>query len=241
MNLTNGSYALYNKPGNTPAYVHSKSNHPPTIIRNIPTSINKRLSNISSNARTFSKATAIYQQALRNSEYEHSLQYTRTNSINNHTAMKRKRNITWYNPPFNKGVATNIGRQFLKIVDNVFTADHPLRKIFNRNTIKVSYSTMPNIQQIINKHNTGLMKSNHQPPTDTGCNCRDKNQCPLPEKCKTSSLIYQATVTSENEENIVIHRPNRRYIQDQIQQSQNNFYQRREKKLNCLKQIHLVT
>ena len=116
--------------------------------------------------------------------------------------MERKQNITWYNPPFNKGVATNIGRQFLKIVDNVFTADHPLRKIFNRNTIKVSYSTMPNIQQIINKHNAGLMKNNHQPPADTGCNCRDKNQCPLPGKCKTSSLIYQATVTSENEGNI---------------------------------------
>ena len=94
LKLTNGSYAPYNKPGNTPAYVHSKSNHPPTIIRNIPTTINKRLSNISSNARTFSKATAIYQQALRNSEYEHSLQYTRTNSIDSHTAMKRKRNIT---------------------------------------------------------------------------------------------------------------------------------------------------
>ena len=30
----------------------------------------------------------------------------------------------------------------------------------------------------------------------------DKNQCPLPGKCKTSSLIYQATVTSENEGNI---------------------------------------
>ena len=30
LNLTNGSFAPYNKPGNTPAYVHSKSNHPPT-------------------------------------------------------------------------------------------------------------------------------------------------------------------------------------------------------------------
>jgi hypothetical protein len=36
--------------------------------------------------------------------------------------MSRKRNITWYNPPFSKNVATNIGQTFLEIIDEEFTA-----------------------------------------------------------------------------------------------------------------------
>ena len=44
LNLTTGKYQPYSKPNNIPLYVHSKSNHPPSILRNIPASINKRLS-----------------------------------------------------------------------------------------------------------------------------------------------------------------------------------------------------
>ena len=44
LNLSSGKYQPYSKPNNIPLYVHSKSNHPPNIIRNIPLSINKRLS-----------------------------------------------------------------------------------------------------------------------------------------------------------------------------------------------------
>ena len=44
LNLTNGKYMPYTKPGNIPLYVHRSSNHPPRIMENIPKSINKRLS-----------------------------------------------------------------------------------------------------------------------------------------------------------------------------------------------------
>ena len=37
----------------TPLYVHSQSNHPPNIIRNIPEAINRRLSSISSDQDAF--------------------------------------------------------------------------------------------------------------------------------------------------------------------------------------------
>ena len=43
LNLTAGKYHPYSKPNNTSLYVHSKSNHPPSVLRNIPLSINKRL------------------------------------------------------------------------------------------------------------------------------------------------------------------------------------------------------
>ena len=46
LNLANGKYLPYNKPGNIPLYGNKKSNHPPRIIENIPKSINKMLSEI---------------------------------------------------------------------------------------------------------------------------------------------------------------------------------------------------
>ena len=62
---------------------------------------------------------------------------------------KRTRNITWYNPPFNSNVRTNLGRKFLHVVDKVFPKNHPLHKIFNRHTLKLSYSCMPNMKSVI--------------------------------------------------------------------------------------------
>jgi len=41
---------------------------------------------------------------------------------------------------FSKHVATKIGRQFLNAIGKVFHSKHPLRKIFNRNTLCKIYS-----------------------------------------------------------------------------------------------------
>ena len=59
----------------------------------------------------------------------------------------------FYNPPFSKNTSTNIGHKFLALVDKHFPNDHKLRKIFNRNTIKISYSCMNNTKQIIDNDN----------------------------------------------------------------------------------------
>ena len=57
MDLRDETYKPYMKPNNTPLYVHSKSNHPPNILKNIPESINRRLSSISCNATVFHNST----------------------------------------------------------------------------------------------------------------------------------------------------------------------------------------
>ena len=110
---------------------------------------------------------------------------------------KRTRNITWYNPPFNSNVRTNLGRKFLYIVDKCFPKTHPLHKIFNRHTLKVSYSCMPNMKPVISSHNKYVLSnfnsSTQQPDT---CNCRKKPVCPLQGKCLQSNVIYQATVAT---------------------------------------------
>ena len=68
------------KPNDTPLYVHSKSNHPPNILKNIPLSVNKRLSNISANETVFEEAAQPYQEALDWGGYTHKLKFENPNT-----------------------------------------------------------------------------------------------------------------------------------------------------------------
>ena len=71
MDLKTGEHKPYTKPNNTSLYVHKQSNHPPNTIKNIPKSINRRLSVISSNENIFIKAIPPYQDALKNGGYDY--------------------------------------------------------------------------------------------------------------------------------------------------------------------------
>ena len=53
LDLNTGKFKPYSKPSTTPLYVHSQSNHPPNILRNIPVAINRRLSSVSSDHEVF--------------------------------------------------------------------------------------------------------------------------------------------------------------------------------------------
>ena len=155
---------------------------------------------LSSDKTSFDQAAPPYQKALDGSGYRHILNY----QLNTPTKRKNRQrnNILWYNPPFSKNVSTNIGHRFLALVHNHFPRDHKLRKIFNRNTIKISYSWMKSTKEIIDNHNKRILNSsgNTNVPADNTknnktCNCRQKNACPLTENCLESSVVYQATVT----------------------------------------------
>ena len=63
MNLSTGIYKAYMKPNDSPLYVHKNSNHPPSILKNIPKSVNKRLSSISANEQVFNEACIPFQEA----------------------------------------------------------------------------------------------------------------------------------------------------------------------------------
>ena len=141
----------------------------------------------------------LYRKVLDESGYHYTLHYEPTA-----TAKRRNRqrnNIFWYNPPFSKNVNTNIGHRFLTLVDKHFPKENKLRKIFNRNTINISYSCMNNTKQIIDNHNKRILnsskhadKSTDNPVDNKSCNCRQKNTCPLNGSCLQSSVIFQPTV-----------------------------------------------
>ena len=163
LDLTKESYEPYTKPNNTPLYVHHSSNHPPTIIRNIPLAINRRLNGTLSTREAFERAAPEYQRALNKSGCTQQLQYQTGQTADDQPRTKspaRHRKITWYNPPYSQDVATNVGRKFLNIVKESFKDGHPLKKIFNKNTLKLSYSCMPNLASKTTSHNKSALEKN---------------------------------------------------------------------------------
>ena len=108
------------------------------------------------------------------------------------------RKIIWFNPPFNKAVKTKIGAKFLEIVKKHFPAGHRLHPILNKNTVKISYSCMPNIRRIIQAHNSKLLRQKAPlEKTPKECTCRKKSDCPLENKCNRQNVIYKATTQDE--------------------------------------------
>ena len=79
-----------------------------------------------------------------------------------------------------------------------------LHKIFNRNTVKISYSCMPNLKQNIDGHNKSILHKKIVPPRS--CNCRVKTECSMSGNCLKESVVYQATVSTED------HHPPQTYV-----------------------------
>ena len=196
LHLHSGKHYPYTKEGNIPLYKHKKSNHPPSILKNIPDSINKRLCEISSDQECFDNAKTVYQEALNKSSYKYNLSYRESHNVPQPTRRNRPRNILWYNPPYSRNVKTNVGKCFLSLTDQYFPKLNPLHKIFNRNTLKLSYSCMSNMRSIISNHNKAHIKSD--PTNHSSCNCRNQSACPMDRNCNDRNLIYQAAVTTSN-------------------------------------------
>ena len=195
MDLESETYRPYIKPNDAPLYIHKLSNHPPSILKNIPAAVNKRLSSISSNETIFENAAPVYQEALSKSGYNVQLKFNPNSENTSKTnCRKRSRKITWFNPPYSSNVKTNVGAKFLKLVDKCFPPSNPLSKSINRNTVKFSYRCTPNIGSIISAQNAKLLKKNEEGPQKK-CNCPKNTVCPLDGNCLAQGIIYQATVT----------------------------------------------
>ena len=107
--------------------------------------------------------------------------------------------MIWFNPPYSMNLQTNRAESFWTSVSEHFPKNHRYSKIFNKNNIKVSYSCTDNLQTIIKKHNRKILETSKTPSTENNCNCRKKDDCPLKNNCLTSSVVYNANVTTEND------------------------------------------
>ena len=106
------------------------------------------------------------------------LEYTPPKNKPNH----RIKNITWFNPPYNKSIMSNISKDFLNLISKHFPYHSPLIKIFDRK-IKVSY---------IRSQQKNWNSQHHT------CNYKDKESCLLQGNCIQKKLMYRATVRINN-------------------------------------------
>ena len=142
----------------------------------------------------------IYQNALYDTGFKEELKYTPSDTsfqkANDQRARRRK--IIWFNPPYSRGVKTNIGKNFLLLLVKHFQANNKIHKIFNKNTVKISHSCIKNMDSIISGHNHNILNPKQK---SFGCNCRNKNSCPLNGECLTAKVIYRADVSNEANDN----------------------------------------
>ena len=151
---------------------------------------------LSSNEEIFNAAIPPYQEALSKAGHKYTFTYQKINLEKEPSKRKnRKKNVLWYNPPFNKNVKTKIGEEFLKILDKCFPKSHPLAKVLNRHLVKVSFCCMANMSQIISRSNKRKIQEFRKlgQPEERTCDCRDE-PCPVEGQCLISDVIYQATV-----------------------------------------------
>ena len=189
-NVTTKIYKPYRKPSSSPLYINIKSNHPNSILKTMPEMINQRISDTSCNEKIFNDAKGEYEAALSASGFKPHMHFVKTRA----KRKNRQRNIIWFNPPFSRNVKTNIGKVFLKIVKNRFGKNNKYHTIFNRNTLKLSYSCTTNVANLIKGHNNKILNSEkHQ--QQKPCNCRQKDQCPLKGECLATCVVYKAEVT----------------------------------------------
>ena len=210
LDLSNNSYKPFIKTNQNPSYINVDSNHPKNIIKQIPKAVNLRIAKLSANEKIFKESSKRYIEALKNSGFKEDFRYLKediTNVItkeNNYYDQKnknRKREIIWFNPPFSKLANIDVGKYFFRLIDKHFKQDNILHEIFNRKTLKKSYSCTKNMSQIMNSHNNELIYKFHNRVNNNNinskkieCNCKSRTDCPMNCLCNLDNVVYQAII-----------------------------------------------
>ena len=80
-NPNDGSYRPYGKLNDETLYIHIQLYHPPSVTKQLPRSIERRLSQLSSSKDIFYEMTAYYEQRLASCEYNEKLTYNNKEKI----------------------------------------------------------------------------------------------------------------------------------------------------------------
>ena len=70
LHLENDQFCPRRKPNDMPTYINVSSNHPRTVIKQLPKMISRRISDLSSTIKEFDKAKDLYQDALTKSGHD---------------------------------------------------------------------------------------------------------------------------------------------------------------------------
>ena len=125
-------------------------------------------------------------------------------SRNNRKAKAELERETWNGSTLLTATASkpNIGKEFFRILSKHLPSYHMLRKICNKNCVKLSYRC--NAQRC--SHHLLAQQSAPQGKTiqsyPLACNCRDKSNCSPNGRCREKSLVYKTTIQRLNNRNV---------------------------------------
>ena len=91
LNLSDSSEKPFHKPNSEINYIHRKSNHPPSIIKQLPLSVESRLSKLSSDENVFIQAASVYQEALKRVGFNHKVRYNNSDKYNSNNNNKNNK------------------------------------------------------------------------------------------------------------------------------------------------------
>merc|ERR1712037_433863 len=101
LDLEAGTHGPYRKPKNKIKFISTKSNHPPTVIKQIKPHVQKRLSMLSSSEEIFKEKKSPYEEALLKNgllKKGEELIYTPPDTKpKKKKKRKRKDRVTWFN------------------------------------------------------------------------------------------------------------------------------------------------
>ena len=92
LDLSNNSYKPFLKTDQHPSYINVNSNHPKTIIKQVPKAVNLRICKLSTNEKNFKESSKMYIDALKNSGFKEEFRYIEEN-IPNYINKEKKRII----------------------------------------------------------------------------------------------------------------------------------------------------
>ena len=195
---TNKIHEIYYKPNNDTTYVNIQSNHPRSILKNFKNNTENRLSTLCSNNQTFERHAQRYKDILSKSGHPSDIKFKSQIQAEKPKTKKRKnRTVSWFNPPFNLDIKSNLGKQFFELIRVHFGKSGSL-KFLNKHTVKLSYSTMGNVKSIYTSHNKKVLSN--EPKVSETCVCRSQyagkpRTCPIPTICNETNVVYKAKVT----------------------------------------------
>ena len=99
-NLQSDKYWPYRKPNDHPLYIHSRSNHPPSIKKQLTSMLAQRLSQLSCNQHMFNNATVVYQETMQKSRYHNNLKYQHSSSPTIPAKTKKEKGKFYGSTPF---------------------------------------------------------------------------------------------------------------------------------------------
>ena len=132
LNLNDGLFRSCDKPDDISQYINKDFNHPPSLIKYLPASIEKRLSDNSSDEKIFQELAIYYEDTSNKAGYIDKVVHHAPGASNLENKNKNCQwNVIWFNLPYSRSVTKRIGQSFLYLIDVHFPKSHAFNKKYS--------------------------------------------------------------------------------------------------------------